>query len=203
MVRLYFGLPRSGKTTLIAKMARQYSRRYDYVYTNVHLSNMPDNVRFIDDDKIGVIDVSNSLLLIDEASIGFDNRDWKKFTGNVRNFFLLHGHYRCNIFMFTQKWDGIDSKIRSICEEVYYVFKPKIIGKIFTFYYKIPYGIIIPDRKHNKDSTGNTLGEIIQGYCKPSIFRRLFPCVVLRPLYYRNFNSYEAPLLDPYEKYYG
>lgn len=203
MVRLYFGLPRSGKTTLIAKYARQMSKRYKYIYTNVHLSNMPDNVRYIDDDKIGIVDVSDSLLLIDEASISFDNRDWKKFTGNIRNFFLLHGHYKCNIYMFTQKWDGIDSKIRSICEQVYYVFKPKIIGKYFSFYYKIPYGIIIPDRKRNKETTGNSLGEIIQGYCKPSILVRLFARPVFRPLYYKTFNSYEAPRLEPYENYYS
>ena len=52
--------------------------------------------------------------------------------------------------------------------------------------------IIIPDKKHNADSGG--LGEIIQGYCKPSILTRtVFARRIYRPKYYRYFDSFMRP----------
>lgn len=210
MVSLYFGLPGCGKTTMLAKLAHDtdvlierdlkrvskgLSRKcpYDCVYSNIELVGLK-HYRKITFDQLGRYDVRNALILIDEATIEVDSRDYKKFSQASKEFILLHRHYRCDIAFFTQQWDGVDKKIRVITDRVYYLYKGVFSRHWFTRMYRVPYGIIIPDPK--KDSS-EKLGEIVQGYCKPSFFVRLFSPWLYRPRYYKYFDSWEAPLLPP------
>lgn len=192
MISFYFGLPGSGKTTLLAALAYKESKRiekgkssYKYILSNVEL-NIP-HVQLIHFNDIGVYEFVDSMILIDEASIFCDNRDWKNFSKQKIAFMMLHRHYNCDFHFFSQSYNGYDSKLRSITSHVYYVRK----GLLLTKYTRIPYGIIIPDRK---DNAGSRFGEIIEGYCKPSFIVRLFSRRILRCRYYRFFNSYSRPL---------
>lgn len=198
-VSLFFGLPGSGKTTMMTYLAKKATgkfSRYKNVYSNVGLS-IPGVIR-IDNDCIGKYNLSNGLILIDEASLFADSRDYKNFSKALIQFFLLHRHYKVDIYLFTQQWDGVDRKIRVITDRVYYIYKGKILGKWFSSYYRIPYGIIIPDPNNKKGGNGEKLGEIIQGYAKPHWIVRLFCTTHLfRPFYYKYFDSWEAPELDP------
>lgn len=196
-VSLYFGLPRTGKTTLLAKMAVKEAKRYEHVYTNVHLTDVPENVVYIENEWIGKYQLENCLILIDEATLFADNRDYKNFSKDLVKFFMLHGHYHCTIRLFAQTYNGVDKKIRTLCELVYYMYKPFLTGHWVTKYYRIPYGIVIPDKHKNKQMTGNTLGEIEEGYCKPSLLERLFAHKLYRKRWYKHFNSWEAPELPP------
>lgn len=193
-VSLYFGLPGCGKTTLLTYHALKavYSGRYQNVYSNVHIT-VP-GVTYIDNSCIGRYELVNALILIDEATLFADNRDHKTFPKHQIQFFLEHRHANVDINLYTQQWDGIDKKIRVITDRVYYVYKGRLLGKWITSYYRIPYGIIIPNSK--KDGT-EKLGEIIQGYCKPNILIRIFSPKLYRPSYYQYFNSWERkPLPD-------
>lgn len=201
-VKLYFGLPGCGKTTLLASMAYKAvrSKRYQSVYSNVELS-IP-GVTFVDNSVIGRYDLRNCLILIDEGTLFADSRHHKEFPKEVCTYFMLHRHYNADIVIFTQGWDSMDKRIRQITDRVYYVYKTPLMGLIFTRYYRIPYGIIIPDPKKN---TGSQLGEIIQGYCKPSFIVRLFSHRIFRPRWYKYFNSWVTkelpPLPDIYQPY--
>lgn len=191
-VELYFGLPGCGKTTLLAHKAYKAvkSGRYRNVYSNVRLSIF--GVTYIANDCIGKYDLCDCLLLIDEATLFADNRAHKDFSRDKIEYFLLHRHYNADIILFTQQWDGVDRKIRVITDRVYYVYKGLFTGHWFTKYYRIPYGIIIPD-PHKSD--GEKLGDIIQGYCKPNILIRLFAPVLYRPRYYKYFDSWQRNVL--------
>lgn len=195
-VSLYFGLPGCGKTTLMAKKAIQAvkSKRYINVYGNVRMKI--DGYTFVDNDCIGKYNLSNCLLLIDEATLFADSRDYKNFSKERLEYFLTHRHYNADIILFTQQWDGVDRKIRTITDRVYYIYKTPILGLLWSTYYRIPYGIIIPDPK-KKGTSGEKLGEIIQGYCKPNILVRLFAPKMFRPFYYKYFDSWERKTLDP------
>lgn len=150
-----------------------------------------DGITYIDYTDLGKYNIHDGLVLIDEATLQFDSRDYKNFSRNLLEFFLLHRHYNVDIVLFTQQWDGVDRKIRVITDRVYYVYKGIFTGRWISRWYRVPYGIIIPDPK----KSGDKLGEIVQGYAKPGLFGRLFGGWCLRPLYYKYFDSWEAPQL--------
>lgn len=196
MVVMFFGLPGCGKSTLLSKIAIQHAKllntrkqKYKYIYSNIKV-NYP-GITYIDNECIGQYDLHDCLLLIDEATLFADNRAYKEFDKGKLMYFLEHRHFNADIYLFTQQWDGVDRKIRVITDRVFYVFKGMLLGRWFTSYYRIPYGIIIPDQKKG----GEKLGEIIQGYCKPSLLTRLFCPKFFRPRYYKYFDSFERPYL--------
>lgn len=193
-VSLFFGLPGCGKTTLLTKCALDGVNcgRYQNVYTNVSIA-VPGTT-FISNDVIGHYELENCLLLIDEATLFADSRDYKNFSRGRLEYFLEHRHRNADIMLFTQQWDGVDRKIRTITDRVYYVKKGILLGHWISTCYRIPYDIIIPDPKRNG---GEKLGEIIQGYCKPSLIARLFAKRIYRPKYYKYFNSWELEKLPP------
>lgn len=210
MISLYFGLPGCGKTTLMSKIAHDTDIKiekdkkrvskgkkpkcpYSMIYGNVPLANIK-NYRLIEFDWLGRYEIANALILIDEASLEVDCRDYKGLKKHTKEFMLLHRHFRVDICYFNQCWDGLDKKIRVITDRVYYLYKGVFTGKYFSRMYRVPYGIIIPDPK--KDSS-EKLGEIVQGYCRPNFFVRLFSPWVYRPLYYQYFDSWDRPKLTP------
>ena len=193
MVCLYFGLPGAGKTTIMASMAYKFTKekRYKNVYMNIE--NSIPGVTVIDNDCIGQYDMHDAAILIDEATIFADSRAYKEFSKEKLIYFLEHRHFNVDIFLFTQQWDGVDRKIRVITDRVYYVYKRPITGFFWSSYYRIPYGILIPDPR----SGGAQLGEIIQGYAKPSVLQRIFSHKVFRPRWYKYFDSWARPHLPP------
>lgn len=198
-VSLYFGLPGAGKTTVMCQKMLQAVRsgRYRHVYCNVY--NSVPGVTYIDNDCIGKYDLHDALLCIDEATLFADNREYKSFGRDKVQYFLYHRHYNVDILLFTQQWDGVDRKIRVITDRVYYIYKGIFLGRWFSRGYRVPYGIIIPDKKDDTQK----LGEIIQGYCKPGFLSRLFGIWVYRPAYYQYFNSWERPPLPELPERYG
>lgn len=200
-VSLYFGLPGSGKTTYATYLAVREQKlidrgrsRYKRVLTNF-LVDYPGIIR-LDTTLLGVKLISEALVIIDEATLVADSRDHKTFTYAMKSFFLLHRHARIDIALFTQQWDGIDKKIRVITDRCYYVHKGSV-RRWITYCQRIPYGIIIPDKKNDSEK----LGEIVQGYCKPPLLVRMFSPRIKRKRFYKYFDSFDLPDLEPYESF--
>lgn len=195
MISMFFGVPGVGKTTLLAAMALKYRGKYKNIYSNVHLKI--DGVTYIDDDCIGKYELRDCLILIDEASIFADNRDYKSFNknGTRLEYFLTHRHHCADIILFTQGYNAVDKKLRTLTVNLYYMQRGLFLGHWFTRYYPISYGIAFPD--------GERLGEIAEGYSQPPFLVRLFTTKrIFRPKYYPYFDSWsirELPKLP--EKY--
>lgn len=198
MISMFFGVPGVGKTTLLAKIALESRRKYKHIYSNVRL-RIP-GVTYIPDEAIGKYELRDCLILIDEASIFADNRDYKSFNknGTRLEYFLTHRHHCADILLFTQGYNAVDKKLRTLTVNLYYMHKPFLTGHWFTKYYPIAYGIAFPD--------GERLGEIAEGYSKPSFLMRLFTQKrIFRPKYYKYFDSWEInqlpPLPDEYQPF--
>lgn len=60
----------------------------------------------------------NSVILIDEVSLIWDNRNFKAFKPEVARYLRLMRHYKNIVFMFSQNFD-VDKKIRDLCDQMY------------------------------------------------------------------------------------
>lgn len=197
MVSVYFGLPGCGKTTMLSKLAYDAAFKkkspYTHIYGNIALCGIPGYTQ-IQASDLGQYMLEKCLILIDEGTLQFDSRDYKNFTKNFVYFFLMHRHYNCDIAIFVQQWDGIDKKIRVVCDRVYYLHKTFLTGWYKTIVWRIPYGILIPDKK---ETGSDKYGDIVQGYYKPPFFTRLFTPNLKRRKYYPYFDSWEKKELPP------
>lgn len=203
MIRRYFGLPGSGKTTYAVKLAVTRARlialgldkKHRFVYTNFPVKH--PYVFQIENDMIGVCDFSDCLLIIDEATLFADNRDYKSFDKHKRDFFMLHRHYNCDIYMFHQEAGGIDKKIRSLTEGCYYIKKCKL-RPWRTKVIRLSYKVAIPEAKGLADAEGNELtDDVVMGYCMPPKISQLFVPSFKRKRWYKYFDSFEKkPLAE-------
>lgn len=118
--RLYFifGKKGSGKSTYMVKMMLKYLKKGWYVYTDMSDVVIP-GVRIINVEDLGeFIPVENSALFLDEAGILFDNRNFKNFKPELRDFFKLQRKYRVVCYMNSQSFD-VDKKIRDLTDFMY------------------------------------------------------------------------------------
>lgn len=116
---MIFGKKGSGKTTTMTKLAHQAQRRGQAVYANVPLPGC----FLIKDSDIGFFQIPpNSVLLVDEVGMIWDNRNFKSFKPEVRDWFKLQRHYRVKVYLFSQTFD-IDKKLRDLTDDMYLIEK--------------------------------------------------------------------------------
>ena len=119
-----------------------------------------------------------------------DNRKFKTFTNEERDFFVLHRHLGNDIIYATQDYSMVDSKIRSLTQELWYMSKSVVpVLKHFTLAKRIYRCINIDDNR----------GELVMGYRFCNLIESLFVSnckICFRPFYYRFFDSFEEGPLE-------
>lgn len=114
---MVFGKKGSGKTTFMTKTAIQHLRKGYTVYSTIKIPG----TRLFDVNDIGsFVADSKAVLLIDEVGMIWDNRNFKNFRTDVRDYFKLQRHYHHKIYLFSQTFD-IDVKLRNLCDSMYLV----------------------------------------------------------------------------------
>ena len=178
MISLYFGNIGSGKSTILAKLASKAENLgYQRTFSNVPIKG----TILIKSSDLGFYDFSNSLVLLDEGGIDFNNRFYAKMPLETIQFLKLSRHYNCDIAIVSQSFDDIDITFRRLCDKLYYVWR---ISKHFTSTRQIVKSITI-----DEDSK-----QIIDSYDKVRFsFRPVF-----MPKYWKMFDSYSAPVLPPF-----
>ena len=112
---LVFGKKGSGKSTYLVKLARKHLKKGWIVYTNMEELFMP-GVRHFEIKHLGdFVPEAHSLLLLDEVGMIWDNRDYKTFKPQVRDFFKLQRHSHVKVYMASQTFD-VDKKMRDLCD---------------------------------------------------------------------------------------
>lgn len=199
MITYYFGAIGSGKTTLATSIAQRelIKDNYEHIYTNFDCAGCEK----IDFFQIGKVYIENSLVIIDEAGIFADSRDYKTFPKYITEFLILSRHYGVDFAFFSQSWGDSDKKIRSLAQRLYYVKR----GYIFPFVkFKRIYKEIVVDEVTHDIVEGYrfaNLKEIFLFLLNPFRFlgfvKRHGPLLgkVFAPKYYKYFDSYDRPLV--------
>lgn len=184
MIKCYFGVPGVGKTTILTKEAikQQKKKKYDEIYTiNVEIVGCIP-IKF---DDLKEFKFNNSLILIDEITMDADNRSFKTFPKEIRDFFILHRHLGCDIIYATQNYENVDKKIRDLTGELWYMSKSVVpILKEFTTAKRIYRNINI-----NEYTSELTLGYRFCSFLE-MIFARNIE-ITLRRKYYKYFDTWD------------
>lgn len=145
---LVFGKKGSGKSTYLVKLARKYMKRGWIVYTNMEELFIP-GVRHFDIRHLGdFVPEAHSLLLLDEVGMIWDNRDYKTFKPQVRDFFKLQRHYHVLVYMASQTFD-VDKKLRDLCDGM---FLHSNFARVFTLGKRITRKVIITEAVGDAES---------------------------------------------------
>lgn len=120
ILSVYFGVPGSGKTTFAAWLTKRDLRRGGKVWSNVPITGA-----YVLDPKedIGQYMICDGRVIIDEAGIEYNNRDFKKFSEESLFFYKYHRHYELAVDVFSQGFDDMDKKIRTLAQRLYVVKK--------------------------------------------------------------------------------
>lgn len=111
-----FGKKGSGKTTLLTKLALQHLKQGWSVYSTI---DIPGCITF-NVEEIGFYTFpQKSLILIDEIGMIFDNRNFKNFKTEWRDWFKYQRQYKCKVYWFSQVYNDLDLKIRVLTDELW------------------------------------------------------------------------------------
>lgn len=183
-LEIYFGLPGSGKTTIANSIVQWCYKHKITVYSNVPLSGALK----LSCSLLGKIDYSECYMIIDEAGIEFNNRNFKSFNSDQLLFFKLHRHYRVRIAVFSQTYNDMDLKIRSLADRLYLVRKSLI-----------PYHISITTIR-KRIMVDNDTHDIVDGYFIDTFLMQIFTSKrIFSPLHWKGFDSFDAPALPKAE----
>lgn len=192
MIKGYFGVPGCGKSTTLVREYRKNRKKYDKIYSvNIDI----EGVERITKEDIRKYRFKNSLILWDEITIDYDNRNFKEFTKEDKEFWLLHRHMGVDVIYVTQNYENVDKKIRDLTMELWYMSKSVIpILKEFTTAKRIYRTINIQE---------NT-SELILGYRFCNFIESIFVKnvkLVFRRKYYKYFDSWDELNLEKREQY--
>lgn len=182
MIKAYFGVPGCGKSTTLVKEYRKNRKRYKNIYTiNIDIKGCK-RITKEDLERYKFID---SLILWDEITMDADNREFKTFSKELRDFFILHRHLGCDIIYVTQNFENVDKKIRDLTSELWYMSKSVVpLLREFTTSKRIYRNINI-----NEHTSELTLGYRFCNFIE-SIFVSNFN-IVLRRKYYKYYDSWD------------
>lgn len=189
MLRVFFGNPGCGKTTLAVKMAKQNLASYEHTFVNFEHKVVGCAECDLQDLGDWTFPAS-SYIAIDEAGIEYNSRAYKSLAQNCIRWFKKHRHYRCDVDVFSQSWEDMDVTLRRLAVELWYVYR---IG---------PFSL--SRRIYKRVTVDKNTEQIIDGYRMASLLWLLIwplqtsklplfaPKFTLtyRPKYYELFDSY-------------
>lgn len=154
VVNVFFGVPGSGKTTFAAYLAKEaakeswvirlakkhpcrfsekllashFFRRSQPVYSNVPITG---TYKLEPQTDIGKVMVVDGKVIIDEAGIEYNNRNFKAFPPDAIYWYKYHRHYECSVDIFSQSYEDMDITLRRLAQN-YFVVKKSLLPKFIV-----------------------------------------------------------------------
>lgn len=131
MISGLFGLPGSGKSLILSLLAFRAVNgkklnvhgfnvqkfKYERVYTNFPF----EGAYKFDFDTLGNENYHDCLFLCDEAQLFADSRNFRDFGDNLKYWFSMHRHFKCDFIYASQSYENVDKRIRSLTDRLYYI----------------------------------------------------------------------------------
>lgn len=185
---MVFGKKGAGKSTYLTMLAVKYAKAGRPVYSTL---NVPYAYK-LDYHDIGFKSFPpDAVLLIDEVGMIWDNRNFKNFKNEVRDYFKLQRHYRHTVYLFSQSFD-VDLKLRTLTDRMYLLVNP--MGW-FTYIRSITRSITVTEASSQAESRIadqlhlSGLAGLLFGSSK----------IMLIPKYAKYFDSFVVDELPPSE----
>ena len=185
---MVMGKKGSGKTTLLTRLAVDFLNKGWHVYSTEPIN--VEGVRHFDVNLVGRYTFEhNSLVLIDEVGMIWDNRDFVNFAKSVRNWFKLQRHYKCYVYLFSQCFD-IDKKLRDLTDGMYTI---ECKFRVFSWAKRIhrEFGLTQATDERESRIADNLKYDSLLSW--PSGGRKL----TFIPKYSKYFDSHCVPFLPP------
>lgn len=179
-----FGPPGCGKSSVLTIIAQKELKRiskgkskYDAVYTNFPCSGCLQ----LDFSLLGSYYYRNCLIILDELTLSADNRSWKSFPKQIKEFICLHRHFGIDIIYTVQDWSRAEKTIRENTVNLLYLDR--------FFWWSIARPI------YRTITINEYIGDLIQGYRFPTFGETLFGGVKIYFIkrawrYYNSFDKY-------------
>lgn len=179
-----FGKKGSGKSTYLCKIALQYLENGWKVFST---EGTPGTFK-LEPSDIGKVKIPpDSVVLIDEVGLVWNNRDFKKFDKDVLTWFKLQRHERVKVIVFSQAFD-IDKKLRDLTD---YMYLFRCYGNLVSVGRRISKRIVL------QDAFGDCASTIADNLCFDSPISLIPPFinkgamqVTWIPKYAKYFDSY-------------
>lgn len=190
---MVFGKKGAGKTTFLTKIAIKEYRAGKKVYSTIPIPG----TEIFSSDQIGFRDFEeNSVILIDEVSLIWDNRQWKSLKPEVIEFFRLQRHSKLRIYMFSQSFD-VDKKIRDLCDQMYLL---RNTLRVWSIARKINKRVTVSTP--SQDENGNEKnGALVEDYSFCPLLMPDSMIVTFIPRWTVFFDSYEIAPKDKIDTY--
>lgn len=185
---MVFGKKGSGKTTFLAKMAYKYIMKGIPVYSTVYVPG----AHVFDVENIGTMGFPRkAVIFIDEVGMIWDNRNFKNFRTEVRDYFKLQRHYNHTVYLFSQTFD-IDIKLRNLTDSMYLV---RCYMGWLSVAKKIRRDIVLVEPMGDSEARIADSLEFEPAWL--SLFGAKTRIITYIPRWCQLFDSYEAPELAP------
>lgn len=122
MINIVTGKPGSGKTYVLVYKALDYLKKGIPVYSNILLKTANPNYHYF--EKISdIIGVKNGIIIIDEAQIYLNARNWEILPEVVQYKLQQHRKHSLHIWGSVQNLSRLDVVMRELVGRYYEVFK--------------------------------------------------------------------------------
>lgn len=171
-----------GKTTVLAMLGKRFKSKHK-VYANTEIKG----TYYFETKQFGKVKFpKKSVIMIDEAALDFNNRDWKAFDKSITRFLKKQRHHQCMLIFASQTYNDTEKTIRDNTTMLYYLKKhgnftigKRIVNEL----------VLVPSSNGNQGYMGFDLhfaGLLTSG-------SRL---LCYRPLYYKLFDSWSLDTED-------
>lgn len=123
IISIYFGVPGSGKTTFAAWLTRNELKHGGKVWSNVPITGA---MQYEPKTDLGFVSMVDGRIILDEASVEYNNRKFKELSPETIKFLKYHRHYQTAIDVFSQSYDDMDITLRRLAQR-YYLMKKSLL----------------------------------------------------------------------------